>query len=133
MLVNDQMSDLIREGKRELTTCSSLRICTPTPPQAQSTHIRHACNRREPNYPAYPDDFLSYGAMIARAPVAGNWVAPSCEEAGRMPWTVFGTAASQLSSWADSSVPDALYQEPAWLASLLVIVLELGGVDHAVA
>lgn len=132
MLVKLQISGLILGEEKKLTTCSSLKLCTPTPPQAQSTRIRHACNRREPNYPVYPDDFLSYGAMIARAPVTGSVVAPSCDEACRMPWTVCGTASSQLSSWADNSEPDALYQEPAWLASLVVIVLEVVDADHTV-
>lgn len=65
--------------------------------------------------------FSTYGAIIALAPAEGMLIESFCEP-GRMPGVLAGTASSHSSSWVESVLLFAEYQEPAWLASRIDIL-----------
>ena len=112
-----------------LTPLTSQPPCMPTQPLDPSRHIQHAyTNNHESNY-RFPmarglggSWVVSYGAIIALAPGTGISTGGALEDADPIYLTCCGTAASQPSSSRESFPGLSEYQEPAWLASRLVII-----------
>lgn len=95
-------------------------ICRRRRQRARSRSIRHACRLLSEGLEVLwkekgkVESWVTDGAMIIRAPGWGI---------GEMSLIEEGTASSQLCSCLERVGPSSVYQEPAWLASRVVIAL----------